>query len=104
MRHRIFSVLGVGGTQLVSILFGAPKCLETALNAGNYSWLESRSKVCQTCDMGHDETVAHVILEYKKYDHDIMEIVRMILNEMGRETNEVIDRTRREWIVLCTDN
>ena len=66
----------------------------------NYRWSESRSKVCQMCDMGEDETVEHVVLECEKYDRDRMEMMHVILIEMGRETNEVIKRTGREWILL----
>ena len=29
-----------------------------------------------------------------------MEMMRVILTEMGRGTNEVIERTAREWMVL----
>ena len=66
------------------------------VNARNYIWSESRSKVYQICDMGEDETVEHVVLECEKYDRDIMEMMRVILTEMGREMNEVIERTGRE--------
>ena len=56
--------------------------------------------MCQMCDMGEDETVEHVVLECEKYDRDRMEMMRVILTEMGREMNEVIARTGREWMVL----
>ncbi|MPC81758.1 hypothetical protein E2C01_076391 [Portunus trituberculatus] len=36
------------------------------VNARNYRWSESRSKVCQICDMGEDETLEHVVLECVK--------------------------------------
>ena len=52
------------------------------------------------CDMGEDETVEHVILKCEKYDHDRMEMMRVILTEMGRQMNEVFKRTGREWMVL----
>ena len=42
------------------------------VNARNYKWSESRSKVCQMCDMGEDETVKHVILKCEKCDRDRM--------------------------------
>ena len=32
----------------------------------------SRSKVCQVCDMGEDETVEHVVLECEKYERNRM--------------------------------
>ena len=35
-----------------------------------------------------------------KYDRDRMELMLMILTEMGCEMNEVIERTGREWMVL----
>ena len=72
------------------------------MNARNYRWSESRSKVCQMCDMGEDETVGHVVLECEKYDHDRMEMMCVILTEMGSEINEVevIERTTREWMVV----
>ncbi|MPC17775.1 hypothetical protein E2C01_010641 [Portunus trituberculatus] len=37
------------------------------VNARSYRWSESRSKVCQMCDMGEDKTVEHVLLESAKY-------------------------------------
>ena len=70
------------------------------VNARNHIWSESHSKLCQMCDMGEDETVEHVILECKKYDHDRMEMMHVILTEMGREMNEVIKKAGREWMVL----
>ena len=70
------------------------------VNARNYRWSESRSKVCQMCDMREDETVEHVALECEKYDRDRMEMMRVILTKMGREMNEVIERTGKEWMVL----
>ena len=42
------------------------QCMD--VNARNYRWLESRSKVCQMCDMGEDETIEHVALECEKHD------------------------------------
>ena len=64
------------------LLFRArAQCMD--VNARNYRWSESRSKVCQMYDMGEDETVEHVVLECEKYDRDIMEIMR----EMGSEMN-----------------
>ena len=52
------------------------------VNARNYRWSESRSKVCQMCDMGEDETVEHVVLKCEKYDRDRMEMMHVILTEM----------------------
>ena len=77
------------------LLFRArAQCMD--VNVRNYRWSEFRSKVCQMCDMGEDETVEHMVLECEKYDRDIMEMIRVILTEMGREINEVIERTGRE--------
>ena len=42
----------------------------------------------------------HVVLECEKYDRDRMEMMCVILTEMGREMNEVIERTGREWMVV----
>ena len=39
------------------------------------------------CDMGEDETVEHVVLECQKYDRDRIEMMRVILIDMGREMN-----------------
>ena len=63
------------------------KCMD--MNAWNYRWSESHSKVCQMCDIGEDETVELVILECEKYGSDRMKMMRVILTEMGREMNEV---------------
>ena len=63
------------------------------VNARNYRWSEFRSKVCQICDMGEDETVEYVVLECKKYDRDKMEMMHVILTGMGCEINEAIERT-----------
>ena len=71
-------------------------------NVRNYRWLESCSKVCQMCERGEDETVEHMVLECEKYDCDRMEMMRMILTEIGCEINEVIERTGKERMV-CWD-
>ena len=52
------------------------------VNARNYRWSEFHSKVCQMCDMGDDETVEHVILEFEKHDRERMKMMRVILTEM----------------------
>ena len=62
-----------------------PQCMN--VNAHNCRWLESRNKVCQMCDMGEDETVEHVVFECQMYDRYIMEMMRVILTEMGHEIN-----------------
>ena len=48
------------------------------------------------CDTGDNETVEHVKLVCGKYGSDIMDIVHVILTEIGREINEVVGRTGRE--------
>ena len=58
-------------------MYARAQCMD--VNARNYRWSESRSKVRQMCDMGEDETVELVVLECVKYDHDRMEMMRMIL-------------------------
>ncbi|XP_050686795.1 uncharacterized protein LOC126980697 [Eriocheir sinensis] len=60
-------------------------------------WPESRSKVCQMCDRGVDETVQHVVVECKKYDRKRTKMMQVFLSEMGREVN---GRTGREWMVV----
>ena len=46
---------------VVIFLFRArAQCMD--VNARNYRWSESRSIVCQMCDMGEDETVELVDL------------------------------------------
>ena len=72
------------------------QCMD--VNARNYRWSgQSRSKVCQMCDMGEDETVEHVVLECEMYDRDRMEMMHVILTEMGCE---MIERTGRQWMVM----
>ena len=74
------------------LLFRArAQCMD--VNARNYRWSESRSKVCQMCDIGEDETVEHVVLECEKYDRDRMEMMRVILLELGCSENELMERT-----------
>ena len=81
------------------LLFQArTQCMD--VNARNYRWSESGSKECQMCDMGEDETVEHVILECEKYDRERMEMMRVVLDELGCEMNEVVEMTGREWMVL----
>ena len=70
------------------------------VNARNYRWCESRSKVCQMCDMDEDETVEHVVLECEKYNRERIVMMRVVLTEMGCEMNEVMEKTGKEWMVL----
>ena len=49
--------------------------------------------MCQMCDRGEDETIEHVIVEHEKYNNNKMEMMQVILTEMGCEINEVIERT-----------
>ena len=70
------------------------------VNERNYRWSESRSKVCQMCDMGEDESVEHVVLECEKYERDRMEMMQVILTELGPSWDERVEKTGREWMVL----
>ncbi|XP_050694867.1 uncharacterized protein LOC126984800 isoform X3 [Eriocheir sinensis] len=70
------------------------------VNARNYRWSESRSKVCQMCDRGVDETVVHVILVCGRYRRERTEMMRVALSEMGWDVNGRIARTEREWMLL----
>ncbi|MPC24151.1 hypothetical protein E2C01_017226 [Portunus trituberculatus] len=67
------------------------------VNAKNYRWSESRSKVCQMCDMEEDKTVEHVVLECVKYARDGNEMMQVVLRELG---NARVEMTGREWLVL----
>lgn len=81
------------------LLFRArAKCMD--VNARNYRWSESRSKVCQMCDMGEDETIEHVMLECEKYDRDRIEMMRVIFPELGWDESERMEKTGKEWMVL----
>ncbi|MPC65527.1 hypothetical protein E2C01_059664 [Portunus trituberculatus] len=74
------------------------QCMD--VNARNYRLSESRSKVCQMCDMGEDETVEHALLECEKYERDRHEMIQMILSELGHNRDERVEKTGREWMVL----
>ena len=39
--------------------------------------------MCQMCDMGEHESVEHVVLECEKYERDRMEMMQVILTELG---------------------
>ena len=52
---------------------------ELGHSARNYRWSESRSKVCQMCDMGEGEMVEYLVLKCEKYDRDRMETMHVIL-------------------------
>ena len=61
------------------------------VNERNYGWSESRNKVCQLmCDMGEDESVGHV-LECEKYERDKMEMMQVILTELGHSWDERVE-------------
>ena len=68
-----------------------PQCIRSDMMAawvvtfselGHSVWI-SRGKVCQMCDMGEDKSVEHVVLECEKYKRDRMEIMQVILTELG---------------------
>ena len=78
------------------LLFRArAQCMD--VNARNYRWSESRSKVCQMCDMGEDETVEHVMLECMKYARDRNDMMQVVLRELGHDR---VEMTGREWMVV----
>ena len=78
------------------LLFRArAQCMD--VNARNYRWSESRSKVCQMCNMGEDETVEHVVLECEKYARDRYEMMQVVLRELGHDR---VEMTGREWMVV----
>ena len=83
-----------------NLLFRAmAQCMD--VNERNYRWSESCSKVCQLmCDMGEDESVEHVVLECEKYERDRMEMMQVILTELGHRLDERVEKTGREWMVL----
>ena len=66
------------------------------VNEKNYRWSESHSKVYQMCDMGED----HVVLEWEKYERDRMEMMQVILTELGHSWDERVEKAGREWMVL----
>ena len=81
------------------LLFRArAQCMD--VNARNYRWSESRSKVCQMCDLGEDETVEHVMLECERYERDRREMMQVVLAELGHNRNERVEKTGWEWMVL----
>ena len=92
----IIIILGsLGG----NILFRArAQCMD--VNERNYRWSESCNKVSQMFDMGEDELVEHVVLECEKYERDRMEIMQVILTELGHSWEERVEKTGREWMVM----
>ena len=81
------------------LLFQArAQCMD--VNARNYRWSESRSKVCQMCDMGVDETVEHIMLECTKYGRIRTEMMRTVLIELECNEGEYMEKTGREWMML----
>ena len=56
--------------------------------------------MCQMCDMGEDKSVEHVVLECEKYERDRMEMMQVILTELGHSWDERVEKTGREWMVL----
>ena len=70
------------------------------VNARNYRWSESGSKLCEKCDMGEDETVEHVILECQRYSRERNEMMQVTLSELGCNVGELLEKTGPEWMVL----
>ncbi len=90
------------GSLAGDLLFQArAQCMN--VNTRNYRWSESRSKVCQKCDMGEDETVVHVMRECEKYERDRWEMMRVVQWEIGwvaNEVNRAVERYERDWMLL----
>ena len=42
----------------------------------------------------------HVVLECEKYERDRMEMMQVILTELGHSWDERVEKTGREWMVL----
>ena len=81
------------------LLFQArAQCMD--VNARNYRWSESRSKLCQMCNLEEDESVEHIMLECPKYARLRIEMMRTVLIELGCEDGEVVERDGREWMIL----
>ena len=66
------------------------------VNESNYRWSEYHSKVCQMCDMGENESVEHVVLQCEKYERRRVEMMQVILTELGHSLDERVERTGRE--------
>ena len=47
-----------------------------------------------------DSVEQHVVLECEKYERDRMEMMQVILTELGRSWEERVEKTGREWMVL----
>ncbi|MPC99954.1 hypothetical protein E2C01_095401 [Portunus trituberculatus] len=76
------------------LLFRArAQCMD--VNARNYRWSVSHSKVCQMCGMGENKTVEHVMLECEKYERDRHEMM-----QLGHNRDERVEKTGREWMEL----
>ena len=66
------------------------------VNERNYRCSEYHSKVCQMCDMGENESVEHVVLQCEKYERHRVEMMQVILTELGHSLDERVERTGRE--------
>ena len=44
--------------------------------------------------------VENVVLECEKYVMERMDMMRVVLTEVGCEINEVVEKTGKEWMVL----
>lgn len=67
------------------------------MNGGNYILYRHLFVVNRIpalmCDLSEDETLEHVVLECVKYDK--MEMINVILTELGCGLQEVIEKTGR---------
>ena len=50
--------------------------------------------------MGEDESLEHGVLKCEKYERDKMEMMQVILTELGHRCDERLEKTEREWMVL----
>ena len=55
------------------------------VNARTYRWNESKSKECDMCACGMDETVYHVIVECESYMEERSELMQVVKRELGEE-------------------
>jgi hypothetical protein len=70
---------GSWGSQL---LFKA-RSQSLEVNARTYRWNESRSKVCEMCDLNENETVVHVLVECNRYERERTRLLEVLEGEVG---------------------
>lgn len=68
----------------------------------NARWSMSSNKVCQMYDLGEDKMAEHVMLKCEKYDRDRIDMMQVILPELGCNMNEMGGKkTWKEWMVFA---